>query len=200
MQKLCLVLVMLLCALGMQASTLDTLNYLGYPYGLHDGSYYVGNAKGSLASDPDDQFEMWCIDSLHRMENHYQVYVMTLVEATTNGYMGFSLADYQTMAVLGNGFTNYNPNDSQVQHAIWSLGDNRSLTPIEQAILTQAQASIGNRDYSNIRAFIPAQPGVGQAMMDGETSLVPEPTTLVLSGAGLLLVLGGARRRPNNRN
>lgn len=196
------VLSVLLLGFTAQADVIDTLNYNGYPHGINDGHYYVGLASGSLASNPADLFSMWCIDSLHEVsKNHWLVNVYTIGEAAASGYMGFTLADYQTMAVLGNGFTNLNPNDSQVQHAIWSLGDSRSLTTTEQNILSTAVSGIGQYDYSGIRVFVPRETG-GQMFMTGETSPVPEPSSLLLMlpGVGLLALARVAKRFTPNRN
>ena len=196
------VLSVLLLGFTAQADTIDTLNYNGYPYGVNDGHYYVGLASGSLASNPNDLFSMWCIDSLHEVsKNHWSVNVYNITEAAASGYMGFTLADYQTMAVLGNGFTNHNPNDSQIQHAIWSLGDNRSLTTTEQNILNSALSGISQYDYSGIRVFVPRETG-GQMFMTGDTSPVPEPSSvfMLLSGAGLIGLARVAKRFTRNNN
>ena len=196
------VLSVLLLGFTAQADVIDTLNYGGYPAGINDGHYYVGLANGSLASDPNNLFSMWCIDPLHEVtKNHWLVDVMNINEAAASGYNGFTLADYQTMAVLGNEFTNHNPNDSQVQHGIWSLGDGRTLTAAEQTILTAAQGSIGNFDYSGITVFRPLESG-GQMFMGGTTAPVPEPSSifLLLSGAGLIGAARVTKRFTRHRN
>ena len=196
-------LFVLLCVLllGLPAQA-DVLNYGGYPAGLNDGHYYVGLANGSLASDPNDLFSMWCIDSLHEAsKNQWLVDVLDITGAAASGYNGFTLADYQTMAVLGNEFTNHNPNDSQVQHGIWYLGDNRSLSTAEQGILTAARGEISNFDYSGISVFLPRETG-GQMMMTGVTAPVPEPSSLflLLSGAGLIGAARVTKKLTRNRN
>ncbi|MFA5990752.1 MAG: PEP-CTERM sorting domain-containing protein [Candidatus Doudnabacteria bacterium] len=178
------------CAVIAQAASIDTLNYGGHLAGLTDGHYYVGNAKGSLQSNPTQQFTMWCLDSLHLIgQNSWSVNVMSITEAAAGNSMGFSLEQLQLMAVTGTRFNNANPNDSTLQHVIWAEGDNRVLTSEEQAQRIISLGVLSNYDYSNVKIFDPREKG-GQMMAAGElgTAGVPEPSTYaqVLGGIGLI--------------
>jgi len=192
---------LLICSTAFGA-TIDELNYLGYPAGLNDGHYYVGNARGSLDSSPTNMFSMWCIDSLHTIsQNSWDVKVMSITEAAASNSMNFTLSDFQLMAVSGFQFANFNPNDTVQQHIIWAQGDGRTLTAGEQAQRTINTSMLGSYDYSHITVFDPIESG-GQMMMTGTLvpSQVPEPATYALFGGGLI-ILGGIRKfRARSRN
>lgn len=174
------------CAISAQAATIDTLNYGGYPAGLSDGQYYVGLAQGSLGSDP-VLFQMFCVDSstlVHSGET-WEVKVLSLDEAAVSNSRGFTLWELKVMAVLGTMFDNTNPNDSMVQHAIWSLGDDRTLTPDEGATLIMAQTLAATFDFSRVQ-FLDPTTSRGQVMMrQVAENPVPEPATYGMMGLGL---------------
>ena len=189
MKKVSLVIALLLFAFGANADPIltDHLNFLGYPYGLNDGHYYVGNARGSLASNPNNLFTMWCIDSLHSVtQNSWDVDVLSFSDAVSHNSMGFTLADLQLMAVAGSRFINLNPFDSVQQHIIWSVGDHRTLTGFEPQERTIDLSLISGFDFSHVTIFDPREPG-GQMMMtmDPVPNTVPEPGSMwLLATAG----------------
>lgn len=201
-----LVVALFLAAGAAQAAPIVELTFKGYPAGLTDGNYYVGLAKGDLEGDNKGAFDMWCIDPLHQIgDNEWEVMVLNFDQARSLGIE--DLADLQTMAVLGNWFSNTNPLDKALQHAIWSLVDHRALTASEQDLLTKARASVGKYSYSEMRVLVPASDEcqeslrslAGQIMMTGplgnSTTSVPETSTVWLVGAGLVAASFLARRK-----
>lgn len=191
-----LVLLAILASVAcLAAPIIDNLHYMGYPAGLTDGSYYVGLAKGDLAGDGLGPFPMWCVDPTHRVsKSDWDVAIRPLTAAGIAGNgMGYSLLELQTMAVLGSGFNNTNPNDKMIQHAIWSLVDGRSLTVGEQTLLTTAQALVSSFNFNGYVLLDPLECG-GQSMMTKMSSTVPEPGTLALVGLGLVAAAYLSRR------
>lgn len=195
----CIKFLMLLAVLAslacLAAPITDNLHYMGYPAGLTDGSYYVGLAKGDLANDGLGPFPMWCVDPTHRIsKNDWDVAIRPLTPSGIAGNsMGYTLLELQTMAVLGSGFDNMNPNDKMLQHAIWSIADGRSLTAGEQTLLTTAQALVSTFNFNGFVVLDPLECG-GQMMMTRVAAPVPEPGTLALAGLGLMAVAFLSRR------
>lgn len=164
-----------------------SLTHQGYPVGLTDGHYFVGTAQGSLDGGL-TLFPMFCVDStvLAHSGQTWNVEVMSLNQAANGNSRGFTLWELKVMAVLGTMFDNTNPNDSKIQHAIWSVGDGRALTSDEDALLTLAQTMASSIDFSNFRLLDPTgSDGQGMIRQVAGTNAVPEPSTLGLMGGGL---------------
>jgi hypothetical protein len=183
----------------------DTVTFNGYPYGLHDGQLYVGNA--SFESEYNDLgFIAWCItrgQSQVPAGDSYRVNVFKLDDTDLPTLLGVTYTQLRMMAILGLGFNNTNPNDTMRQHAIWAQGrpDLVTLTPDEQALAMGAFAMAPWFDDSDVYVALPADWGVpgsqGQGIMwtgDG-SSQVPEPGTMALFGLGAVGLGVASRKR-----
>jgi len=113
---------------------------------------------------------------------------------TTNNDALAKKLDYD--AVLGAEFTGHNPNDTNIQEDIWDEGGG-SFTLNQAALnaVNQAQNYVNSSSSfaSGDIAFL-EMGGDGQSFMVN-THVVPEPSTLILFGSGLLTAAGALYRR-----
>jgi hypothetical protein len=181
------------------------LAFNGYPWGLNDGSYYVGDAAGTLGTN---NIVMWCVDPLHEiMLSPWNVDVVSLASpgVELNGLLGLTVADYETMFLLGQQFTNTNQTiDVALQHEIWSFA-NPSAYPLsvaEQGQKDAALATIGDYDFLGADVLVPqGDPSgwTGQVFETGTATMVPEPAFILLLGLGLMgVVLAAGGRKQKN--
>jgi hypothetical protein len=174
-----------------------TLEFNGYPAGITDGQYYVGQAAGGL-----DRVDilMWCVDPLHLITNNnwdVTIYSLANPAALTGLLPNVTGQDFQAMFLLGLGFNNTS-GDVDIQHEIWSFADpgDYPLTAGQQADVTSALASVGMYSFTGAYLMDPTYSNSGgQLFESGTVSTTPEPATFALFGVGLLGVVFIRRRR-----
>jgi hypothetical protein len=114
---------------------------------------------------------------------------------------------YVTLTGTANNITTFKTVLGPIQDAIWFVmgtlpsGDHWTTVSnitdtATKNLVTLAQASYTHYSYSNVQAFTTTSGGQNFISVDCLSSAVPEPGTMVLFGAGALLMgLGCARRR-----
>ena len=181
----------------------ETLAFNGYPWGLNDGSFYVGDAAGTLGTN---NIVMWCVDPLHEITlSPWDVTVVSLANPIGLNGLPLTVADYEAMFLLGQQFTNTNQTiDVALQHEIWSFANPSAypLTVAEQGQKNDAIAAIGGYNFLGADVLVPqGDPSgwTGQVFETGTATMVPEPAFILLLGLGLMgVVLAAGGRKQKN--
>jgi hypothetical protein len=190
-----------------------TINFLGTPTGVNDGIYYV--LPYQLAIDGVTQ-NVVCYDFLDDVSigDTWQANILSLAGAASSGFFPTStLATYERVAWLA--AQTYTSAAEQVglQHAIWnvfgSVAETAESLFYEQAADSAAATGYAGVDFSGFRfiqeagavsggsnteqAFVYQAAGIPA---NGFASAIPEPETMTLFAAGILLLIAG--KLPSN--
>lgn len=193
----------------------STIQFVGAPTGINDGSFYV--LPYQVTIDGTTQL-VTCIDFLDDVNSGdvWQANLLTTAQAAASGFFGAAgtLAAYERTAWLS--VQPYTNTDQQIglQHAIWNVFSSVSSTPatVSYAASADSAAASGyaNFDFSGFRFIQEVGAFAGgtsskQTLVFGTspnsplsplvtTATAPEPGTLVLIGAGLVLIGLGRRK------
>ena len=194
----------------------STIQFVGAPTGINDGSFYV--LPYQVTIDGRTQL-VTCIDFLDDVNfgDVWQANLLTTAQAAASGFFGAAgtLGAYERTAWLSAQTYSNTAQQIGLQHAIWNVFSSVSSTPetVSYAASADAAAASGyaNFDFSGFR-FIQEVGAVAGGAGTKQTfvfrtspispstptadSAAPEPDTLGLIGAGLVL-LGLVRRRLN---
>ena len=129
-----------------------------------------------------------------------------VADSVTVGTTGSGSGKYVTLTGTGGNISNFKTLLGPIQTAIWYVmgtlpsGDNwttvSSITDTAtKNLVTEAQADYTRYSYSNVQVFTTTSGGQNFISVDSLSSSVPEPGTMVLFGAGALLMGLGCSRR-----
>ncbi len=211
------------------AESLATITFLGAPTGANDGSYFVLPYQISIQEGSNEPViqNVICYDTHDEVSygETWSADLLSLNEAVTSGYFSNTadpLLGYEEVAWLSG--QSYTDTDSAValQHAIWDVfgtapadqnsNQDNDLAAYEAA-LTAAIPTFTTSEFSNtvfVEEVPPAEPGgdgTAQAFVFGVLGNgnngnfgLPEPSTPILAGSGLvLLALGRLRSKFSSR-
>ena len=164
-----------------------------YASGENNGSFYVGLTQINLAQGNTviGSSEAFCDDFNHEISvpDTYSVIVTAVAGNTTleqEAYYGM---------LFGSTPSGDTALDTDIQELIWNLSSPGAYTLNAEMLDLQSEmaANYQNVNYSD-DFYLDAGNG-GQSFMVTDPSAVPEPSSLVTFGTGLLAVAGFARRR-----
>jgi hypothetical protein len=197
-----IILILALAAIGNGA----TIEFMGAPTGVNDGIDYVLPYQVTIDGMLQD---VACFDSLDSVGpgDIWQANVLDLSDAAASGFFADgSLASYERVAWLS--AQPYSDVLEQIglQYAIWNVFDSVTrTTAAEESYSSAADAAAANnyagfdfgvfRFIQEIGATAGAS-GTEQAFVfDPPPSSGPEPSTVILFGSGILLLVVGRLRR-----
>ncbi len=195
-----------------------TITFVGAPTGVNDGSFYVLPYQLMIGGGTQD---VTCYDFLDEVGTGdvWQANVLDIADAATSGFFpGASLASYERIAWLS--AQTYTDTAEQIglQYAIWDVFDSSSPTSTDAGIYEAAADTAAAGNYANFSfsrfEFIQeigataGESGTEQAFVYqvagvfGNASPIPEPETITLFVAGIVLMIAGKlkwwRRRGSN--
>jgi hypothetical protein len=192
--------VVLTLGLSAHAGTVS-VTFIGTPTGVNDGADYVMpyqlNINGVLT-------DATCYDIFDNVTGgqSWTANALTLNQAAATGQFGGgvnSLSGYEEVAFLSLQTTNSSQNQVDLQHDIWNVfgSDTYSVTTGMQHYLDMlATPAYANFDFGRV-LFLEdvSRRERAQAFVIDPPTASPEPGTIVLIGAGALLIGIGRIRR-----
>jgi len=211
-QRYIVIAFLLSLASSVTASTVD-ISFTALPKYQVNGAY-VGNV--GVTSGTNQTFDLLCGDLSHTTfvpSGPFSYYVSSLPSLSDVRFTGPDvLTTYQTAAVLLYEFETLAVVDDSTagsyQFAIWKLftpgaatyGNSTSLLAAAQN--TVAQGGIQDA-YDHFQVYTPTsaagsnQEFLGMSLTSSLTSTVPEPSSFLLIGCGLLFIASRFNRRPS---
>ncbi len=192
-----------------------------FPSAARVGSYMTGPYMASRApfSTPATTFDIYCIDLDHFAKSAWTAHYVTFAEAVgaynveaTRQLGAFTLADLRTAAYLASQFSFTPLNQwNNIHGQIWSLFSTKgAVSGYAAAAAVSKGIAGGDASWDSYGLILdenafspnydPRTADLNQAFITdlGNTTIktvVPEPSTYVLMGAGLLAVGFASRRR-----
>ena len=189
-----LVSLFLLAGAALSASPLTTVSLVnaGSPL-LDDGRYYVGPYTLSINGQ---NMPVMCVDA---NDESYVGQTWTAAISQVGGdisstYHPDEAVQYKEEAYLFNLITQPGADRIDIQHAAWSITDPAwSIDSAAQSFVTQAENHYADMDFSGFElvSSVSGDPRAQEFMV----SSAPEPGSLTLLGAGLMLGAAGLVRR-----
>lgn len=177
------------------ATAIDGSPYIGYPY------YFSFNGSKNYTPLMCDSF-----DNNVNLGQTYTATVSPFLQGIASSMFGSSMAlDYRAAGLIFKSMLGGTLDRAQAQWAIWGLfstnAQNNSFfttiggASIDATYLALAQTA-PNSAYNGLLLYTPlgAKSGMGPQEYIGY-SAVPEPTTLVMFGTGLIGLAGAIRRK-----
>ncbi len=163
------------------------------------GRVYIDPYLGGL-NEPNGMDNIDCVDPKHDsyLNTHWDVYVTSLADTDLSKTYLDDRKSYEEMAWLlfdtGFGSPSMPLADQQaIQAAVWFIADPLNTTGLGQnnSWVTNALASYANGNYSTTYIFSDINKVNQEFMADAP---IPEPSTMLLLGSGLIGVIGLRRK------
>jgi hypothetical protein len=187
-----------------------TIQFIGAPTGVNDGSYYVLPYQITIDGSAQD---VTCYDFLDDVSvgDTWQANILSLSGAgSSNFFTNASLASYERVAWLSAQTYSNSAEQVGLQYAIWdvfgSVGQTADSIVYEQAADAAAADNYAGVDFSSFRfiqevgavaggtdtkqAFVYQVAGTS-LLVDSFANPIPEPGTITLFAAGVLLLVAG---------
>ena len=178
-----------------------SVTFIGVPTGVNDGADYVLpyqlNVNGVLTNAT-------CYDIFDNVVDgqSWTANALTLNQAAATGQFGGgagSLSGYKEVGFLSLQTTNSPQNQVDLQHDIWNVfgsGTYAVTTGMQHYLDLLATPAYANFDFGKVLFLEDAnRTGRAQAFVVDPPTASPEPGTIVLMGAGALLIGIGSIRR-----
>jgi hypothetical protein len=182
-----------------------TVTFVGTPTGVNDGADYVMpyqlNINGVLTNAT-------CYDIFDTVTGgqSWTANELTLTQAAATGQFGGganSLTGYKEVGFLSQQATNSPQNQIDLQHDIWNVfaaGTYTVTTGMQHYLDLLATPAYANFDFSSFLFLEDVKrTGQAQAFVIDPPTASPEPGTIVLMGAGALLIGIGRIRRQKRK-
>jgi hypothetical protein len=193
--------VVLALGLSAHASTVS-ITFIGTPTGVNDGADYVLPYQLKIDGVLTDATCYDIFDTVSGGQS-WTANALTLNQAAATGQFGGgadSLSGYKEVGFLSMQATNSPQNQIDLQHDIWNVfaaGTFTVTTGMQHYLNLLATPAYTNFDFGKV-LFLEdvSRTGRAQAFVIDPPTASPEPGTLVLMGAGALLIgIGRIRRK-----
>jgi len=189
-----------------------TIQFVGVPTGVNDGSYYVTPYQITIDGSTQD---VTCYDFLDDVNygDTWQANILDLADAANSGFFAHgSLATYERIAWLSAQTYTDSAEEIGLQYAIWDVFGSTNLTSPDTLIFEQEADAAAAENYAgfNFSGFefiqeigaVAGASGTKQAFVYQTTvstaiallspsSPIPEPETVTLFVMGVLLLMLG---------
>jgi hypothetical protein len=192
--------VVLTLGLSAHAGTVS-VTFISTPTGVNDGADYVLPYQVKINGVLTDATCYDIFDSVVGGQS-WTANALTLNQAAATGQFGGgagSLTGYKEVGFLSKQTTNSAQNQVDLQHDIWNVfgsGTYSVTTGMQHYLDLLATPAYANFDFSGV-LFLEdvGQTGRAQAFVIDPPAATPEPGTIVLMGAGAVLICIGRIRR-----
>ena len=196
--------VVLTLGLSAHAGTVS-VTFIGTPTGVNDGADYVMPYQLNINGVSTDAT---CYDIFDNVVGgqSWTANALTLNQAAATGQFGGgadSLSGYKEVGFLSQQSTNSPQNQIDLQHDIWNVfgsGTYTVTTGMQHYLDLLATPAYANFDFGKVLFLEDVnQTGRTQAFVVDPPTASPEPGTIVLMGAGALLIGIGRIRRQKRK-